>query len=1787
MFDLYSMSKIYVTPDSAITPRDSAAHSCDVDEVSTIATPDSTITLINSTVRSGDVEKVRAVLNNHSKCIINCTDSSGLTPLHYACMEGNLYMVRALISEFKADINALNHENNTPLDVAALGGKEEVVSLLIECDTGTLGRSLLHSACYGDSVNLVRTLILKHKADINARDDQNNTPLHVAALCGKEEVVYVLIEEFDCDTRVKGAFGRSLLHIACNRGSVNLVRTLIRKHKADTNARDDKNDTPLHVAAFCGKEEVVSVLIEEFDCDTSVEGELGQSLLHNACYGDSVNLVRTLIRKHKADTNARDDKNDTPLHVAAFCGKEEVVSVLIEEFDCDTSVEGELGQSLLHNACYGDSVNLVRTLIRKHKADTNARDDKNDTPLHVAAFCGKEEVVSVLIEEFGCDTSVEGELGQSLLHIACNGGSVNLVRTLIRKHKADTNARDDKNDTPLHVAAFCGKEEVVSVLIEEFDCNISIKGALGRSLLHNACYGDSVNLVRTLIRKHKADTNARDDKNDTPLHVAAFCGKEEVVYVLIQEFDCDTRVKGAFGRSLLQSACNGGSVNLVRTLILKHKADIEARDDKNDTPLHVAAFCGKEEVVSVLIEEFDCNISVKGALGRSLLHNACYGDSVNLVRTLIRKHKADANARDDKNDTPLHVAAFCGKEEVVSVLIEEFDCDTSVKGTLGRSLLHSACYGDSVNLVRTLIRKHKADTNARDDKNNTPLHVAALCGKEEVVYVLIEEFDCDTRVKGALGRSLLQSACNGGSVNLVRTLIRKHKADIEARDDKNDTPLHVAAFCGKEEVVSVLIEEFDCDTSVKGGLGRSLLHKACYGGNLNLVRTLILKHKADINARDDQNNTPLHVAALCGKEEVVYVLIQEFDCDTRVKGAFGRSLLQSACNGGSVNLVRTLILKHKADIEDKNDTPLHVAAFHGKEEVVSVLIEEFDCEINVKGWLGQSILHKACTGGNVNLVKSLVLKHKILTLLVDEDGDTPLHLCAATSNMECLKALLFCNAPIMIRNNSGKTSRDVATAECRSVIDAYIESTKENIHLQYAVFQQCAKEKYSSAERITRIFVIGNPGAGKSTLVETLKREGFFDTFWRVTESSVPPHTAGIVPSIHTSKHYGRVLFYDFAGDPEYYSSHAAILENLVSLRNGDNIFVIVVDLRRGFYKSRLAVCYWFSFIQHQNFGVRKPSLILIGSHWDQISSSRVEEGRKMFEGLCENFNQYKFSYFMLDCCQPKSYKIAEVQKEIARITQGSPCYKLSLHASILLGLIEKDFSSVTAISVTKLLSHITDTGIQLPTEIHFLRSILYELHELGFIFIVDGNHLQFVLNISRLTNIVHKSLFSEESRKTLTAMCESHTTMKIGIIPRSVLEKILPENITVECLVQLQYCQQISNTDVGAFPSIADSDSTNQSFLFFPALCSADKGDMSWVTPPNLSYSIGWLARCIGSCDYFPPRFLHVLLLRLVFRFALTPNQAPGADLEHSYFQRHCTMWKTGVHWPMEEGVECMVELVNENREVAVILKSEEDAIENCISVFNGVISCVMEAKADFCHSNKLDFFLIDPTEDDNYLADDNLFAMSAVERVLVEGREVVHSINLKSRMRRTKIMCLRKLTHWYSLFSLDFKSVLHTLEDVVKGLYKFGLHLNIPTGLLDAMEDNFPNDVERRKRELVKAWLSSSQDHPCLWQLVQALQRIGESVLAEKIAEENGKFLQKCAVRWNMYAAMLQKTQRRILHRITMPLLLKPTSHCPTLFTSLLQPTSLGVGSQLMLCFLGGQPERKVAMYQACYYS
>ena len=861
--------------------------------------------------------------------------------------------------------------------------------------------------------------------------------------------------------------------------------------------------------------------------------------------------------------------------------------------------------------------------------------------------------------------------------------------------------------------------------------------------------------------------------------------------------------------------------------------------------------------------------------------------------------------------------------------------------------------------------------------------------------------------------------------------------------------------------------------------------------------------------------TPLHHAAKLGNLEKARTLLQSGKYDVNMKARDFDTALHWACGNGHIDMVRMLISEFKADVNIRDsygDTPLHLAANKGYEDIVLALIHEFSCDVNIRGYLGKTFLSVACSRGHANIVKSTGMH--ISPLISDDYGNTPLHLASLYGRMECVEAMLQLNAPIMLRNTNGRTSMDIAELKIKPLLDTYIkENRNTKLYVRYDALQVHAKKKYSTAEHITRLFVVGNPGAGKSSFVETMKKEGFFESFGKVSESSVPLHTTGIVPSIYISKRYGRVMFYDFAGDPEYYSSHAAILENIASSSKGDNIFIIVVDLREDNTKIRNNLHYWFSFIQYQKSDTN--NIIFIGSHSDLMVKGDIEERGKVFQCFFENSYgaSHEREVFKLDCCKPKSKELKMIQDKIADLTRNSPRYRLSFSASTLLGLLEMDFGNVTACSTQTILDHINEIGIALPLNITSLLPVLQQLHDIGVLFMTGGDkcdNLQVILNISKLTNEVHKLLFAKDELTKRVENKDIISTFNIGVLPEALLDQILPQYITKECLVQLQYCQEISHKDVGTFPSLQQSGSSDQSFLFFPALCSAEKSDVAWTTPPGLSYGIGWLAQCSDSSyDNFPSRFLHVLLLRLIFRFTLQvpsqPQTSSASSPDHSHLTRCCSMWNLGVHWWMENGVECTVEMADSRKEMTVITKSKEEHLENCTTVFNSIVSCVMEAKAEFCHSITPQFFLLDPTTSAD--PKDNLFSLSAVKRVLNEGKEVVLSCHAdKPPLYRPKFSFLRNFTIWNDIFPLDSISVLHSLEEVARRLYQLGLYLGLPASSVDAIEADF-HTTDRRRVQLVRVWMSSSPDPPCWWLLAQALEQVEYGALAQRIKRQHSK--------------------------------------------------------------------------------
>ena len=716
-----------------------------------------------------------------------------------------------------------------------------------------------------------------------------------------------------------------------------------------------------------------------------------------------------------------------------------------------------------------------------------------------------------------------------------------------------------------------------------------------------------------------------DNDGDTPLHCAASRGCLVMFREMISEFMADG--SGNDGITALHFAAREGYLGMVRVLASDFKANVNVSGNNGNTPLHFAAREGHLDVVRVLVSELKADVNASDSDGTTALHCAAREGHLDVVRVLISELKLDVF--DNNGITPLQFPAYI----YWGALVSELKANVNVCNNDGITPLHLAASRGHLDVVRVLISEFKADVNASNSNGTTPLHEAASRGHLDVVRVLISEFKADVNASNSNSTTPLHEAASRGHV--VRVLISEFKADIKSLDDYGNTPLYEAVYIGHLNVVRVLVSEFKADVNVCDNDITTLLQEAARGGHSDVFRVLMSDYNNKLHCAvkrghvevdataSDCDHTPLHFAAskahlvstraqrhgVCDLNYTLDEVLPKENVSSNVKG---RSLLHIACEMGNINLVQRLSLDHKADVtarDDEGNTPLHVAAKSGREDVVLSLIKGFGCDVHVTGHLGRSLLHSACASNSGSLVR--LVGQYISPWVVDDNGNTPLHICARLGYAQSIKALLELDPPVMIRNNLGKTSIDF---DSTGLIDAYTKEKKDTIYSHYEIVLRHAKRKYSRPEPITRAFLVGNPGAGKSSLVEALKREDVFDWLWRVSKSYVPPHTASIVPSIHTSKHYGRVLFYDFAGDAEYYSSHAAILENLASSRKGNNVFLLVIDMREEMAEIKKIFRYWHSFIQHRQFDGQKPRLIVLGSHLDLLTEDMARARGKEFQ---------------------------------------------------------------------------------------------------------------------------------------------------------------------------------------------------------------------------------------------------------------------------------------------------------------------------------------------------------------------------------------------------------------------------------------------------------------------------------------------------------------------------------------------------------------------------------------------
>ena len=483
-------------------------------------------------------------------------------------------------------------------------------------------------------------------------------------------------------------------------------------------------------------------------------------------------------------------------------------------------------------------------------------------------------------------------------------------------------------------------------------------------------------------------------------------------------------------------------------------------------------------------------------------------------------------------------------------------------------------YDESLSLIDQVEEPHKL----KDDKYGaTLLHWAATRGWLNIVQQLLEKHEFRPMCKRNNGSTPLHLASYNGHLDVVQYLITECKCDPMCKRNDDSTPLHLASDNGQLDVVQYLITNCKCNPMCKKNNDTTTLHFASYNGHLDVVQYLITDCECDPMCKKNNDTTPLHFASYNGHLDVVQYLISECKCDSMCKRNDDSTPLHLACDNGQLDVVQYLITNCKCNpmCKKNNDTtPLHFASYNGHLDVVQYLITECKCDPMCKRNDDSTPLHLASDNGHLDVVQYLITECKCDPMCRRNDDSTPLHLASYNGHLHVVQYL------------------------------------KPSFLLDQVLAKFSKLKTFFPVDSYVNVVLLGNPGAGKSTLaqviIQTSSGVRLFGRFQKA--EGVELHTAGIVPTRIEHQRLGNIILHDLAGQSEYYSSHIAVLENL--LQDYPAAFINFINLCE---EEVLTSLYkWITVIENVSQNVSSPChVVTVASHVDMITHSEFSHVQK------------------------------------------------------------------------------------------------------------------------------------------------------------------------------------------------------------------------------------------------------------------------------------------------------------------------------------------------------------------------------------------------------------------------------------------------------------------------------------------------------------------------------------------------------------------------------------------------
>ena len=578
----------------------------------------------------------------------------------------------------------------------------------------------------------------------------------------------------------------------------------------------------------------------------------------------------------------------------------------------------------------------------------------------------------------------------------------------------------------------------------------------------------------------------------------------------------------------------------------------------------------------------------------------------------------------------------------------------------------------------------------------------------------------------------------------------------------------------------------------------------------------------------------------------------------------------------------------------------------------------------------------------------------------------------------------------MARNRNNRTAMELAYRD---------DVNRFSILKMFEPFEQCRKD--FPVESYSKVFFCGNIGAGKSSLAAVIKKRAEkppnyeFDMF----DPPIPVEllTTGINAHTLSSHEVGNIVLYDLAGHKEYYSSHAAILENL--MLNTPAVFAILSKMTNNLDTIKTDLYYWFNFIKNVSLQLsssRPSQILVIGSRLDEMTDGYEEISKVVAEVAKKADHSQEYVGFLpMECHRPGGKGVKEF---VAKLSYSCKAVldrsdKISFYCHVQFSFLQllRNKENIIAISLKELcvvLEKHDDPS--LPSERSVLLEFLTTLSDKGLILFLknkDDAQSWVVIDRAALLNEVNGVLFAPKEIKHVHQDIASNT----GIVPISVLEKLFPKhdiNMLIGFLKSLQFChvleyntlQQFKTNISASIPLLSDE------LLFFPSLIHAEA-----PADIKIENGLGWCLWCPNPNQFLSTRFLHLLLFSLSYIFCFPCHSIPGEiaeiDPQILMLTRRCDMWTNCIYWENDE-VEVIVEVTEHYRCVTVITSMKR--IKKSRRVFNNVIKTVLILKSQM-HSFECEEYLIAPSD----VA--KVRSLLVIDRTLYNIKDIARSVLTK----------------------------------------------------------------------------------------------------------------------------------------------------------------------------------------------